>query len=373
VPARRIDPARLPRLRAASQLLHRPPSAKDPAEIARSVAGIQAQEQLGHRLSFRARSKTLTAADVDRARTEDRSLLRTWLMRMTIHVIATEDAGWMLPLFEPGIERWSRRRLEQLGMPAGKPDKALGVIAKALDDGPLTRSEARERVREAGIELNSQTGLHVVGLAVTSGLAVLGPDRGSQSLLVSREDWLGEQPRFDRDRALAELARRYVGAFAPVTERDFAYWAGLPLRDVRTGLSAIAAELEEVRVGDEEMLTLRGRLPRLPRPGQVRMLGYFDTYLLGYKDRSFTTGTRHRETVSDGGGGIYPVILRDGVVVGGWRESRRAGKHELTLVDPGSLPHEVRPAVEAEVRDIARFEGMPAEVRQADPGTMPRP
>jgi hypothetical protein len=362
VRARRIDPARLPRLRAASQLLHRPPSAKDPAEIAHSVAGIQAQEQLGHRLSFRARSKTLTAADVDRARTEERSVLRTWLMRRTIHLIATEDAGWMLPLFEPGIERLSRRVLEQLGMPARRQDKALRVIAKELDDGTLTRRDARQRVREAGIELDSRTGLHVVALAVTSGLAVLGPDRGSQSLLVRREDWIGKRPSFDRERALAELARQYVGAFAPATERDFAYWAGLPLRDVRAGLKAISSELEEVRVGGHEMLALRGRLPRLPRKGQVRMLGYFDTYLLGYKDRSFTTGTRHRDTVSDGGGGIYPVILRDGVVLGGWRESRRAGKHELTLVDPDSLPREVRPAVEAEVRDIARFEGTPAEV-----------
>jgi hypothetical protein len=360
--AKPLDPSRLPRLRAASQLLHRPASAKDPAEIARSVAGIQAQEQLGHRLSFRARSRRLTAADVDRARTEERSLLRTWLMRMTIHLIATEDAGWMLPLFEPGIERWSRRRLGQLGMPAGNSDKALRVIARALEDGPMTRREARERVRETGIEMNSQTGLHVIGLAVTSGLAVLGPDRGSQPLLVRREDWIGRPPAFDRERALAELARRYLGGFAPATERDFAYWSGLPLRDVRAGLSAISSGLEEVRVGDEAMLVLRGRLPRLPRKGQVRMLGHFDTYLLGYKNRSFTTGTRHHETVSDGGGGIYPVILRDGVVVGGWRETRRGGRHELTLVDPDSVPREIRPAVEAEIKDIARFEGMPAQV-----------
>jgi Winged helix DNA-binding domain len=84
----------------------------------------------------------------------------------------------------------------------------------------------------------------------------------------------------------------------------------------------------------------------------------FDTFLLGYKDRTFTTGHQHGGTVSDGGGGIYPAILRDGVVVGGWRESRRGGGHEVTLLDPGSLPRGIRPAVDAEIEDIARFEGM---------------
>ena len=100
------------------------------------TAGIQAQDPPAARLSFRSRSRRLTAADVDRARTEERSLLRTWLMRKTIHIVPTEDAGWMLSLFESPIERWSRRRLEQLGMPHGKQESALQAIATALDDGP---------------------------------------------------------------------------------------------------------------------------------------------------------------------------------------------------------------------------------------------
>jgi len=88
------------------------------------------------------------------------------------------------------------------------------------------------------------------------------------------------------------------------------------------------------------------------------MIGMFDTYLLGYKDRSFTTGDEHAETVSDGGGGIYPAILLDGVVVGGWRGSRKGGQLEVSLNDPDSVPDEIRPAVDAEIADIARFEGM---------------
>jgi len=359
-----IDPGRLPRLRAATQLLHRPASAHDPAEIARSIAGAQAQDVYAGPLTFRSRSRTLKAADIKSARTEDRSLLRTWVMRTTIHLIPTDDAGWWLPLFEPGIERWSRRRLAQLGMPAGEPDKALRVIGKALEGaGPLTRPELAARVVEAGIELNEQTRLHIVGLAVTSGLACLGPDRGKTTCLVRREEWLGKPPPFDREQALAELARRYLGALGPATDRDFAYWSGLPLREVRAGLESISTEIEEVRVGAETMLVMHGALPRLPAKGKARMLGHCDTYLRGWKDRAFSVTGEHALHVKEGGGGwIRPVIVEDGIVVGGWRSSRKGGQIEISLNLPKDERERLGSSIDAEVADIARFEGVEARI-----------
>jgi hypothetical protein len=353
-------------VRAAAQLLHRPHSAREPVEIARATAGIQAQDQVAARLSFRSRSRSLRASDVDRARSEERSLLRTWLMRMTIHLIPTEDAGWMLPLFEPGTETWSRRRLGQLGMPAAQVGKALRLIAGELArDGPLTRSELGERLEAAGVRLNPQTRLHVMLTAVTSGLACLGPDRGASTALVRREDWLGKPPRFDRDAALAELARRYLRAFGPASDRDFARWSGLGLREVRGALRSIADEIEERKVGERELLALRGRLPRLPPEGQLRLLGNFDTYLLGYQDRGFAVSAAHAGDLKAGGGGwIRPVIVRDGVVIGGWRTVRKRGLIELSLkLSPGERVAN-RAAVEAELEDISRFEGIAVRRRR---------
>jgi uncharacterized protein YcaQ len=364
VPGRAIDQAGLARLRAAKQLLHRPTSARNPAEIARAIAGAQAQDVYAGPLTFRSRSRKLTAADITRARTEERSLLRTWVMRMTIHMIPTEDAGWWLPLFEPGIETWSRRRLTQLGMPAGRQDKALQIAAKALaDEGPLTRTEVRERIEAAGVRLNTQTGMHIALTAVVSGIACLGPDRGKTTCLIRREDWLRRSPRFDRDEALGELARMYIRAFGPATDRDFAYWSGLALRDVRAGLGSIGSEIEEVKVGGQTMLVLRGRRPRLPATGQVRLLGNFDTYLLGWKDRTFSVTGEHALHVKEGGGGwIRPVIVEDGVVVGGWRSSRKGGQLEISLNLPKAERERLRDAIEAEIADIARFEDTDVEL-----------
>jgi hypothetical protein len=360
VPAGGIDLARLARVRAATQLLHRPTSATDPVEVARSIAGAQAQDVYAGPLTFRSRTRKLTAADIERARTEERSLLRTWVMRSTIHLIPTDDAGWWLPLFEPGIERWSRRRLSQLGMPDAEQEKALRVTARALaEEGPLTRSEVRERIQAAGIALSTQTGMHVALTAVVCGIACLGPDRGKTTCLIRREDWLGKPPPFDRDRALAELARRYLTAFGPATDRDFAYWSGLPLRDVRAGLESISSEIEEVGVGEETMLVMRGGVPRLPPNGQVRMLGNFDTYLLGWKDREFSVASEHAAHVKEGGGGwIRPVIVEDGIVIGGWRSARKGGRLEITL----NLPRRERERLKSKIDDIARFEGIDAAI-----------
>jgi hypothetical protein len=364
--ARRIDSGKLATTRAAAQLLHRPSTARDPAEVARAVAGIQAQDVYAGPLSFRSRSPSITADRVTRARTEERSLLRTWVMRMTIHMIATDDAGWMLPLFEPRIEKWSRRRLEQLGLPAADAARSMRVAKRTLErEGPLTRPELRERIAAAGVKLNNQTGMHVIGLAVTSGLACLGPDRGRTSCLVLREDWIGKQPHFDRAKALAELSRRYLNAFAPATEADFAKWSSLPLRDLHVGLERIAGELVESRVGEETMLSLKGQSKRWPPGGSLRMLGAFDTYMLGYANRDFALPSKHREAYKAGGGGwLRPIIVRDGVAIGGWSYRRKGEGVEVTLTSPKWLSRADRKAIEAEVADIERFEGCPVTLTE---------
>jgi hypothetical protein len=285
-------------------------------------------------------------------------------MRMTMHLIASEDAAWMLPLFEPGIEKWSRRRLGQLGVPVAAQDKAIRVVARALErEGPLTRPEANERVAAAGIELNTQTRMHVALSTVTSGIACLGPDKASGTCLVLRRDWLGDAPPFDREAALAELARRYLHAFGPATDRDFAYWSGLGLREVRAGLETIAGELVEVRVGEETLLALKRGGPRLPPTGQLRMLGAFDTYMLGWRDRSFAVPAHGVAAVKEGGGGwIRPVIVEDGRVIGGWRSKRQGDRVEVELTPFEPPPGAVRAAIEAEVADIARFEDAPVRI-----------
>jgi DNA glycosylase AlkZ-like len=349
-------------MRSAAQLLHRPTDARDPADIARRVGGIQAQDPRAGRLGLRVRSRTLRAADVDRARTDERSILRTWAMRNTMHLIASEDAPWLLPLFESGLVAESRRRLGQLGLDPPAQARALEAMRRALtNDGYLGRTELVERLQPLGIEIDAPRRVHLFRLAVAEGVACLGPDRDSETMLALAREWLGERAAQDREGSLAELARRYLRAFGPATEVDFAGWAGLGLTDVRSALSRIGPEIAETRIGGARAWTLR-RAARPPRGRIVRLLPAFDNYLMGHRDRDFIAQPVGWRRIMPGGGLLRPAILVDGVAVGTWSMRRGGGALEVALEPFAELGAETMAAIHAEVTDIGRFEGTRAEL-----------
>ena len=87
--------------------------------------------------------------------------------------------------------------------------------------------------------------VHVLFRATLDGQIIRGPMMRGEHAFALAADWLGERPKIDRDRALAELARRYLVGHGPADERDLAKWAQLSLRDARAGLAAIASELDQ--------------------------------------------------------------------------------------------------------------------------------
>jgi hypothetical protein len=58
-------------------------------------------------------------------------------MRGTLHLVATDDLGWLLPLIAPARLPAARRRLRELGVGGDGPVLAVRLIARMLaDDGP---------------------------------------------------------------------------------------------------------------------------------------------------------------------------------------------------------------------------------------------
>lgn len=328
-------------------------------DVLRAMGGSQAQEPRAGRLQVRARSSGLTAADVERARVEERSVIRTWVMRGTIHLFPTEDVGWLVPLYAERIASWSRRRLEVLGVDTAAIDKALRAISRGLkSSGTLTRGEAMALAESTGLEITAERRTHLSVLTVVEGTACIGPDRGRQSTLVYTQDWLGAVPPVAREQSLAELARRYVRAFAPATEHDFAAWAGLPLRDCRVAVNAIAAELREVPLADGRTALAPSKWrARAPRSPAVRLLGAFDTYLMGYSGRRHAVDEAGERVILPGGGVLRPTILVDGRFAGTWRSVRQGSKLKITLAPFEPLGDEVEAALAGEATDVARFDG----------------
>jgi hypothetical protein len=112
--------------------------------------------------------------------------------------------------------------------------------------------------------------VHLLFATVTRGIAVQGPMIGAEHAFVHTREWLGTASvppsSGERERALAELARRYLGGHGPATDADLARWAGLPLRDARAGLRTIGGELVEIGGG---LVDLASRRPDGEQPDVV--------------------------------------------------------------------------------------------------------
>jgi Winged helix DNA-binding domain len=279
------------------------------------------------------------------------------MMRKTVHLIPSEDAGWIVPLFSEQIVRWSRKRLNDFGLDRRGQDRAMAVLDRAVaSEGALTRPELAARLEQAGFDTANEFKVHLWLLATLDGELCLGPDRGGQTCLVRTGDWIGELERRPRDASLAELARRYLRAYGPANERDLARWAGLALRDAKLGFERIAAELEPA---DGGLFTL-GRPARLPRSPVVRLLGAFDNYNMGYEDRGFAVDPVDAKQILPGGGIVRPTIAVDGRFVGTWSSKRSGGRLALSVEPFDELQPDWVEAIDAEVSDIGRFEDLSA-------------
>ena len=74
-----------------------------PAQVLKEVCGVQAQDLPAGLLSINARSRGLYKTEVEQARQVERSIAWTWCLRGTLHLVAAEDARWLVPFFGPGL------------------------------------------------------------------------------------------------------------------------------------------------------------------------------------------------------------------------------------------------------------------------------
>ncbi len=354
-------PAPLPdgvlRRRLRSQLLTGEP-ATDPLAVVGRVAAVQAQDARGSLLAVRARSTGLTARDVDRCLTDDRSLVVDWLCRGTLHLVRAEDHAWLHALTAPRMLTASARRLQQEGVSPEAAERGVAVVERELSShGPRTRAELRAALDSAGVPTAGQALVHVLVAAALRGICLRGPVVGGERAFVHAHDWLGERPVVDRDVALGELARRYLAGHAPATERDLSYWSGLPLREVRAGLRTAGAR--PLADGSDQLVldSVPADVPDLPAP---RLLGMFDPVLHGWQSRAAVLGPHDSTHVVTSNGMFRATALVDGRAVATW--SLTGGVVTLTPLPGESIGRRTATSLDRETADVLRFLGSTTDV-----------
>ncbi|MFC4564103.1 winged helix DNA-binding domain-containing protein [Nocardiopsis mangrovi] len=357
-----LTSARLRLARMHAQLLAGPPAAGVVGAV-RGAAALQAQDMKASKLGVRARTSGLALADVRRAVTEERSVIRTWAMRGTLHMIPTADAGWIVDLFGPVVLPRFRRRRIDLGLDDDLCDRAVDALPDLFASGrPRTRAEIVAGLRESGVAVpaNGQAPFHLLLFAALRGVVCRGPDtdNGNPTYVLLR-DWAGAWEPRDTDAALAKLVRRHVSGYGPVCPEDFAAWSGLPARHVRRAWELVSPTLAEVATESGSAWALRELADVFPAPRPrpaVRLLGPYDGYLLGYKERAWALPAHSVRRILPGGGAIHPAVLVDGEVVARWR-----WRGDGVFIEPfAPLSEDTMAGIAAEVEDVGRFLGIRA-------------
>ncbi|MDD1653898.1 MAG: winged helix DNA-binding domain-containing protein, partial [Methanomicrobiales archaeon] len=193
-----IAPASLRMLRLQAQHLYPRASRGDLVAVAGRLCGVNAQQDPAMLLSLRARIVGLEPTDVQDALGEQRTLVRGWAMRGTMHLLLSRDLGWIVPLLGPTLLARNERRRRELGLTEGVVTRGLEAIRALLtEEGSLTRAALVSGLITRGvrIEPTGQAAYHLLYTAGLTGLICRGPDTagGEETYRLARS-WIGEQP-----------------------------------------------------------------------------------------------------------------------------------------------------------------------------------
>ncbi|WP_062305634.1 winged helix DNA-binding domain-containing protein [Demequina subtropica] len=335
--------------------------------VVEHLGAMQAQDVASARWSLGVRLPGTPQAEVVAA--IDRGyVLRTWPMRGTIHLVPSRDAAWMTALMSRRPRAAAASRRAALGLTDADVARGTEALREALTGTRLTRAACLAALDEAGVSPAGQRGYHVIVDAAQSGAVCLAGEEGKEQLFARLDEWAPDPAHPSRDEGLATLATRFVRSHGPVTERDFARWTGLPLRDCRAGIAGAEASVEAVETEAGPMLVAPAALEEPAVDLEDLALPGFDELVLGYADRSAQLDKAHEPSVVPGGNGVFrSTFVLDGRVVGTWRRTLRAHSVEVEAHDIVGLSRRDRQRCERALSPFGAFVGLPVTVTWATP------
>lgn len=336
------------------------------AEVARALAGVQAQILPAAGLALWNRARPFSAADLARRLYVERGLVKLWGQRGTLHLYPSDD--W--PLIygaQSDLATYWERKAARRGADLAEHEALVAAVEALLRERACI---GRSDLRAAGLSLDEA---HLSGwggifaVLVRRGLACHAEPRDGEARMAHRERWLPAlawAPPAPEAANLA-LARRYLAAFGPATLQDLAYWRGRGVAEARRWVAALGAEVAQVSVGGRPMLALRDALPDpaaappAPDGWPVRLLGRFDPLLLAPKDKGDLVDAAHYARVWRPAGHIEATLLVAGRIAGTWRYDWRGGGLAITIEPFRRPPAYVRRAAERQARGVAEHFGAP--------------
>jgi DNA glycosylase AlkZ-like len=355
--------------RMARHALTAPATDLGPAEIAGVVCGVHAQVLSAAELSIGRRIGGATRADVQRALWEDRTLVKSFGPRGTVHLLATADLPmWTgaLSALPPSVPMHP----EPVRFTPDQADEVIAAIGDALADTELTVDEltaaivdrtgpwAGERTMDA-FQDKWPRWRQLTSTAAHRGVLCFGPNRGRNVTYTNPHRWLPGFRPDDGDAALRTLVTRYLYAYGPASPPHLARWLGIPPRRAVELFDELARELEQVELDGEPAWVLAGDTGNPPPHRGIRLLPYFDAFVVAGqpRERLYPGAAATRVLTPTGQAGNYPVLLVDGVVGGVWHQRRSGRKLTITVEPLAQLTAAQRRQLDLEVELVGAVMG----------------
>jgi len=338
-------------------------------QVVGDVCGIHAQLMSAAELAICARVDGITRDEIQAALWERRSLVKTWCMRGTLHLLPATE----YPTYVSALRTRTRHRrpawLKRIGLTLSEMEGIIKGIRAALDGRTLTRDVLASAI-------GRQLGPHVkrrllwgwgslLKPAAYQGYLCFGPSRGQNVTFVRPDQWLGTRRRLDdldSDATLEAIGRRYLGAYGPATYRDFATWwgGGTGRGQAKRMMRSLASEIVEVSIEGKPGWMLAKDATQAKKAAAVetvRLLPHFDGYTLHFRPREHLVPTRFAARIFRNQGWISPVLLINGMAAGTWELARTGRNVEVRLQPFAPLRPAFLRKIREEVDHLAHFLG----------------
>jgi hypothetical protein len=365
---------RIAALRLARQHLDRPAPHGALHDVVGALVAVQAQVMSSAELALGTRVAGLTPDDVRRALWQDRSLVKTWAMRGTLHLVAAHELPELVAALGTRMDFLRPIWLRRFGVSAEDMARLQASIGEVLSATPITRAtligELADRLGDPSFADRAGGGWGTfLKPAAGRGELCFGPDAGRNVTFVSPAAWLGRDMPDPDPAAVAAIIERHLASFPGSSRAELARWWGVSGRDLQDPLAALGDRLSAVIVDGTRGYARTADLDALatiePAPG-IRLLATFDPYTLSLqKEAEPLLPLRRRPLVARQAGWISAVVLDAGRVCGTWTHEVTAAGVRVRVSPWRRLSRDDRRRIEAEAVRVGRFLAPASEVRLA--------
>ena len=328
---------------------------KTAPEVVRWMGAVQAQDYPMAKWALGIRARGSDDEKIEAAFNKG-EILRTHLMRPTLHFVSSEDIYWMLDLTAPRIKSSMKSRQKELELSEAIFTKSRSVLEKILCNGTfLTREELSKEFGKAKIKAVGNRLYHLLVRSELDGLICSGPVKeGKQTFALLRER-VPVRKVLTRDESLAELATRYFTSHCPAALNDFIWWSGLSVKDAKRGFESVKSCFTTEIIGNEKYLFPESFHFIKNNIYQSHLLPAYDEFLISYRDRSASISLVDNKKAISSNGIFYPLIVTNGQVTGLWKRFIKKSDVtiELTLFRQPDKP--VRSQIEKSATAFAQF------------------